>query len=161
MFKMKKQTILVIAMAVFTSISLSANAQHDHMSGENHQHSTPSSGEIKSAGKYHIKLARAKDKSGDVFTIYLLDSTDRIISNMGKSALLFIQTADAVAAQETMQLVGDDRFTFTYRGNGEIISAIVSIKWGEETATAKFQWKATPPVKMEEHQHNNGQGHQH
>jgi hypothetical protein len=158
---MKKQTILAIAMAVFTAISFSANAQHDHKTGENHQHTAPHGGEVKSDGKYHIELVRTKGKSGDVFTIYLLDAAEKVIANKGKSAMLLIQTADANSTQETMQLSGDDKFTFTYEGKGDIINAIVTIKWGEETVTAKFQWKATSPAKMENHQHNDGHNHQH
>ncbi|OQA05498.1 MAG: hypothetical protein BWY67_02126 [Bacteroidetes bacterium ADurb.Bin397] len=158
---MKKQTILAIAVAVFTAISFSANAQHDHKAGENHQHTSPHGGVVKTAGNYHIELVQTKDKTGNVFTIYLLDTAEKTISNKGKSGVLFIQTADANSSQETLLLAGDDKFVFTYKGKGDIINAIVSIKWGEETATAKFQWKAAPPVKKEEHQHNDGHNHQH
>lgn len=158
---MKKQTMFSIAVALFTALSFNANAQHDHKTGESHQHTAPHGGQVLSAGKYHIELVRTKDKTGDVFTIYLLDEAEKTLANKGKSAVLFIQTADANSSQETMQLAGDDKFTFTYKGKGDIINAIVSIKWGEENATAKFQWKAAPPVKKEEHQHDDGHNHQH
>ncbi len=158
---MNQQTIFAIAVAVFTAISFSANAQHDHKTGESHQHTSPHGGEVKSADKYHIELVRTKDKIGNVFTIYLLDADEKTISNKGKSGVLFIQTADANSSQETLLLTGDDKFTYTYKGKGDIINAIVSIKWGEETATAKFQWNATAPVKQEERNHNDGHNHQH
>jgi hypothetical protein len=158
---MKKQTILAIAVALFTAISFSANAQHDHKNGETHQHTSPHGGEVKSSGKYHIELVRTGDKTGVMFTIYLLDAAEKTITNKGKSGVLFIQTADANSSQETLQLAGDDKFVFTYKGKGDIINAIVSIKWGDENATAKFEWKATTPVKKEEHNHNDGHDHHH
>jgi hypothetical protein len=158
---MKKQTITAIAMVMFTALSFSANAQHDHKTGESHQHTAPHGGEVKSAGKYHIELVRAKDKTGDVFTVYLLDAAEKAISNKGKSGVLFIQTADANSSQETLLLTGDDKFTFTYKGKGDIINAIVIIKSGEETSTAKFQWNAPSPVKQEDHNPSDGHNHQH
>lgn len=158
---MKKQTIIAIAVAVFTALSFSANAQHEHKNGESHQHTSPHGGEVKSAGKYHIELLRTKDETGDVFIIYLLDTFQKTISNKGKAGVLFIQIAGANSSQETLLLAGDDKLTYTYKGKGDIINAIVSIKWGEETATAKFQWDAPAKVKQNDHNHNDGHNHQH
>lgn len=159
---MKKQTVVAVAVALFTAISFGANAQHDHKSGENHQHSAPHGGQVISAGKYHIELVRSKDKTGETFTVYLLDASEKTVSNKGKTGILFIQTADANSSQETLTPVGDDKFTYTFKGKGAIISAIVSIKWGEENATAKFQWQEMKmPAKQQEHQHNDGHNHQH
>lgn len=160
---MKNKTILAIAVTMFTALSFNTNAQHDHKGGESHQHTSPHGGIVKSAGKFHIELVRTKDKdkTGELFTIYLLDEAEKPISNQGKFGVLFIQTADANSWQENLQLVGDDKFTFTYKGNGSIINAIVSIKWGDETATAKYQWNAPAPAKKEEHEHNDGHNHSH
>lgn len=159
---MKKQTVVAIAVALFTAMSFSANAQHDHKAGESHQHSAPHGGQVVSSGKYHVELVRSRDKNGEVFTIYLLDEAEKVIANKGKTGILFIQTADANSSQETLTPLGDDKFTFTYKGKGAIINAIVSIKWGDESATAKFQWNAPPKqAKPEEHNHNDEHNHQH
>jgi hypothetical protein len=158
---MKNKTVVAIAVALFTAISFGANAQHDHQTGESHQHAAPHGGQVLSAGKFHIELVRTKDKSGELFTIYLLDEDEKTLTNKGKAGVLFIQTADANSSQETLTLAGDDKFTFTYTGKGNIINAIVSIKWSDVNATAKFQWTAAPPMKKEEHQHNDGHNHQH
>lgn len=159
---MKKQTILTVVVAMFTAISFSVNAQHDNKTGENHQHSAPHGGEVKSAGKYHIELVLSKDKTSTVFTIYLLDAAEKTINNNSKSGILFIQTADASSSQENLLLAGGDKFVFTYKGKGDIINAIVNIKWGEETATAKFQFnEIKTPIKKEEHNHDDGHYHQH
>lgn len=159
---MKKQAVTTIAVAMFTALSFSAFAQHDHKSGESHQHTSPHGGQVMSAGKYHIELVRSKEKTGEIFTIYLLDAAEKTVSIKGKTGILFIQTADANSSQETLTSIGDDKFTFTYKGNGNIINAIVSIKWGDENATAKFQLQEMKmPAKQEEHQHNDGHNHQH
>lgn len=157
---MKKQFI-AIATALFIATSFNADAQHDNKTDQSHQHTAPHGGQVLSAGKYHIELVRTKDKTGDVFYIYLLDQAEKTITNKGKTGVLFIQTSDANSSQETLVTGSDEKFTFTYKGKSDIINAIVSIKWGEENATAKFQWTAAPPIKKEEYQHDDGHNHQH
>jgi len=116
--------------------STKETGSHEHsQDGEDHSHSSPHGGVVKTAGNYHIEMVKGE---GSV-SFYLLDDEENAIPNKDIKGTVILQFDDQTTATEKLVAQGDDHFIVSLKDADLTFTCIVSFKVNGKTINAKFQ----------------------
>ncbi len=128
-----KTMLLASLMFAAAPVLMAQEKEEHHHEGEDHEHTSPHGGTVKTAGAYHIELVRQENK----VLVYLLDAGEKTIGNKGVTATGIFQFDDKTTSNETFAPAGDDHFEVTLKKTGEF-TCIISLKVEGKTVSAKF-----------------------
>ncbi|MDR6563738.1 MULTISPECIES: hypothetical protein [unclassified Arcicella] len=123
---MKKITML-FALVLISSLSIFAQK-------ENHKHSSPHGGIVKSAGDYHLEI---KTSSG-MLMVYLLDGNEKSLAIGNATANATLQTEDGQVVTLALPSNKKDGFMAMIDKNKKFHKAIITVSFNGKTANATF-----------------------